>query len=201
MRPRSGISSVSKFGGNSTAVKSVKSRLVRMSKDHLDATLTWLSDSNLRRRIDSLGVPSQKGHSRYWEAHWKDKRNEDYAILNSSGKHIGNCGLCRIDRERRKAELWIYLGCERASGFGSEAVRALLLRGFEQLNLNRISVRVLVDNVEAQSFFRSLGFVEEGKWREDTRFDGTYIDSLWFSVLAREYKAINIKKHESNWKD
>lgn len=88
-------------------------RLVPMSEAHLPATYRWLSGSSeLRRQIDSLRAPTLQGNIEYWHAKWRDATREDYAIVNAVQEHIGNCGLCDIDHQRHKAQLWIYLGGE-----------------------------------------------------------------------------------------
>jgi RimJ/RimL family protein N-acetyltransferase len=166
-------------------------RLVRLGEEHLDATLGWLSDPALRRQIDSLGQPTAATNAAYWRAQWADPRREDYAILHAAGRHVGNCGLTGIDRSRRKAELWIYLGdsAARGAGSGASAVRLLLRRAFDELELNRVYLRVLANNPAAERFYRRLGFVAEGRWRADTWQDGRPVDALWFSMLADEYRA------------
>lgn len=163
-------------------------KLARMSGEHLEATWNWLRDPLMRLEVDCLGKPSHEENQSYWQNHWNNESREDYAILDLKGNHIGNCGLKDIDLNRRKAELWIYLGEKKRSGNGSAAVKKLLSRGFDQLKLNRISVRVLSSNPVAMRFFSSLGFVEEGRFREDSRHDGAFVDSIWFSILAQEYR-------------
>jgi [ribosomal protein S5]-alanine N-acetyltransferase len=157
-----------------------------MDERHLESTYRWLQSADLRRRLDSLTAPTREGNAEYWRRHWADPRREDYAIVDAAERHIGNCGLSSIDLRRRKAELWIYLGEQRTSGAGGAAARALLRRGFDELGLNRVYARVLATNQPAQRFFERLGFVLEGRWREDTVVDGVFDDSLWFSLLARE---------------
>jgi RimJ/RimL family protein N-acetyltransferase len=135
-----------------------------------------------------LGAPPAETNAAHWRAHWANPAREDYAIEDQAGLHRGNCGLCNIDRRRRKAEIWAYIGDGRGSGLGMAAVERLLRRGFEELGLNRIYLRVLTDNPEAERFWRRFGFQPEGRWREDTLLDGKFVDSLWFSLLAREYQ-------------
>jgi RimJ/RimL family protein N-acetyltransferase len=159
-----------------------------MGEEHLESTLGWLSDPLLRRQIDSLGEPSADEHARYWRTRWSDPGREDYAILDGDGQHVGNCGLSGIDVRRLKAELWIYLGERRGRGIARAAAGRLLERAFCELRLNRVYVRVLLNNPRAERFFRGLGFVDEGRLRDDTRQDGRFVDALWLSMLAREFR-------------
>lgn len=167
--------------------RSAKPKLVPMREKHLNATFKWLQNSSLRSRIDCLEAPTKARHEAYWNQKWSDKSRRDFAILNKGLGHIGNCGLRDIDLKRGKAELWIYLGGDYRRRIGSYAVRELLAKAFKEMRLNRVYVRVLATNAPAEKFFRSLGFAHEGCWRNDTRRDGRYVDSQWFSILAKEY--------------
>jgi len=166
----------------------VAARLVRMDASHLSATLRWLQDPELRRQVDSLSAPTEETNAAYWRVRWRDPEREDYAILALDDRHVGNCGLCHIDRHRRKAELWIYLGeaTARGRGIGRAAVEALLRRAFDELGLYRVYLRVAADNPAAARFYERLGFLAEGRWRADTWHDGRPVDSLWYSLLAGE---------------
>ncbi|MBI4971291.1 MAG: GNAT family N-acetyltransferase [Candidatus Omnitrophica bacterium] len=171
-----------------TLKQNLQVNLVPLGPEHLDATFRWLCDAELRRRIDSLGgEPTRQGNEAYWQNKWQDKTQENYAILDSQKKHVGNCGLSKICLHRKKAELWIYLGEKRRSGLGREACRKLLHRAFQEIKLNRVYVRVLADNGPAISFFRALGFSEEGRFRDDTFSNGRFVDSVCLGLLAKEY--------------
>lgn len=162
--------------------------LVRFGEEHFEATRRWLANSTrLCEQIDCLSVPSQSGNQAYWHANLKDETREDYAILAAAG-HIGNCGLNEIDRKRKKAQLWIYLGGREGGGIGGKAIRALLARAFDELALERVYIRVLVTNPRAYGFYKTLGFVDEGRLRHDTVHNNDYVDSFLLSMLSGEYK-------------
>ncbi|HEX6513905.1 MAG TPA: GNAT family protein, partial [Chloroflexota bacterium] len=163
--------------------------LVPMGEPHLQNTLLWLLDPELRRQVDSLDEPTPEGHAQYWRDRWCRTDREDYAILDAAGQHAGNCGLLNIDRRRRKAEAWAYLGMMRGAGLGSSAVEHLLRHAFDELSLHRVYLRVRADNPAAQRFWTRLGFQVECRWRDDTCHDAGFVDSLWLSMLENEYRA------------
>jgi RimJ/RimL family protein N-acetyltransferase len=162
-------------------------QLVRMDVNHLEATRGWLLDDELRRQVDTTEPPTRERNCAYWRARWADSTQESYAILTPNGEHVGNCGLINVDRQRRKAELWAYLGTSRGEGVGSTAVLGLLARAFSELGLNRVCLRVLATNQRAECFYRRLGFRPEGRARQDTWIDGQPVDSIWLSILAEDY--------------
>jgi ribosomal-protein-alanine N-acetyltransferase len=75
-------------------------------------------------------------------------------------------------------------------GIGSEALRAIVQFGFEQLNLNRIYAGTISDNHESVRLLERLGFRREGTQREHSwEDDGTFHDSAMYGLLARELPA------------
>ena len=159
-----------------------------MGTAHLAATLKWLRNPRLRSLIDASATPTPTMNRRYWQRNWRDETRLDFAVLNSDGEHVGNCGLMRIDRVRKKAELWIYLGAQRGREIGSHAVRLLLERAFRLLRLHRVYLRVVATNPGAVRFHRRLGFRQEGVSRHDSRIGKKWVDSIAFSMLASEYR-------------
>ena len=157
--------------------------LVRMDFRHLANTLRWLSDAGLRDQIDSHGAPTEDGNRCYWEKNWANPTREDYAILDTDGEHVGNCGLSSIDSPKSEAELWIYLGENRGRGMGSWAVRALIKRAFNELGLNQLRLRVVTNNPRAAKFYLSLGFKENTNDENFLR-EKAHSDSRWFFMVA-----------------
>jgi RimJ/RimL family protein N-acetyltransferase len=90
-----------------------------------------------------------------------DGRAHILAIETLDGKHIGNCSYYNLDRGKREAELGILIG-EMAcwdSGYGTDAVAALVHYAFKKEGLKRMYLHTLVENVRAQKCFQKCGFV------------------------------------------
>lgn len=163
--------------------------LVRMSEVHLANTCQWLKSDGLRRQIDCRHAPTEEENRNCWLARWREDSREDYAIT-VRDRHIGNCGLCDIDRPRRKAQMWIYLGEAQGCGHGTSAARQLLARAFDALGLNRVYLRVVAHNDHAVRLYAKLGFVREGILRQDTVQEDGFVDSIVMGLLASEYRRI-----------
>lgn len=162
--------------------------LTAFTEEHLAATFEWLQDAQLRRQIDSSEAPAPATHEQYWRHRLIDPNRPTFAIVRD-GVHVGNCGLV-VDPVRRKGEAWIYLGRDRAGGIGRVAVEQLLESAFDDLGLNRVFARVLATNEAALRFWRSLGFVEEGRLRADTWFDDEAVDAFVLSLLEPEWRVL-----------
>ncbi len=104
------------------------------------------------------------------------------------GETIGEVGLHSIDHYHQRAEVGISLGRPYwGRGNGQDALRTLLDYGFRHLNLTKISLRVLADDERAVGAYRKAGFVEEGRLRDHSWYDGTRHDELVMSVLREEW--------------
>jgi [ribosomal protein S5]-alanine N-acetyltransferase len=89
-------------------------------------------------------------------------------VLKDDGRYIGRCGLYpSIGREKRgeqkvagEAVLGFYLAREYwGQGFASEAGRAFVKFGFDELNLERIVTAVQVENTASVRVLEKIGFV------------------------------------------
>lgn len=124
----------------------------------------WKRDPELAR-LDAT-IPLDLPFSMYLisyaeELNHYDGRTHTYAIENLDGKHIGNCSYYNLDRDRREAELGILIGEASCwdSGYGTDAVAALVRYAFRKESLKRMYLHTLVENIRAQRCFRKCGFV------------------------------------------
>lgn len=164
--------------------------LVPFSWEHVDTTYHWLQDRELCNAIDCVRPPTEDENRNYWKRELSDANRKTFAIETVDPKcHIGNCGIRNLDTARRKSELWIYLGIRQREGLGKIACNLLLDFCFSELTLHRIYLRVLETNRTARRFYERLGFVSEGRLRDDTSIDNHPIDSIIFSILDHEFTA------------
>ncbi|MBK8138947.1 MAG: GNAT family N-acetyltransferase [Chloroflexi bacterium] len=74
-------------------------------------------------------------------------------------------------------------------GIMPEALTAVLDFGFNQIGLNRIEADCSIMNLASQRVLQKVGFVYEGRQRDQYYYDGTYFDLLLWSILKREWAA------------
>ena len=74
-------------------------------------------------------------------------------------------------------------------GYAIDAGRTLINYGFAVLGLHRITAAIGPDNVASITVVERLGFTREGRLREHVFTNGTWRDSLLYSVLAQEWPA------------
>jgi len=113
-------------------------------------------------------------------------------IIEAEGRAVGDINLFQIDTRDARAliGLSIWSRDDWDKGYGTDATRAMMRWGFEQMHLNRIELEVAVDNPRAIHVYeKKLGFVREGLRREQHFDDGAYHDALIMGILAREFAA------------
>jgi RimJ/RimL family protein N-acetyltransferase len=121
---------------------------------------------------------------------WIKEHHTDAAwfAIDVDAETIGEVGLHSIDHYHQRADVGVSIGKQYwGRGFGQDAVRTLLDYGFRHLNLAKISLRVLADDERAVGAYRKAGFVEEGRLRAHTWYDGTRHDELVMSVLREDW--------------
>ncbi|WP_239075309.1 GNAT family N-acetyltransferase [Planosporangium flavigriseum] len=74
-------------------------------------------------------------------------------------------------------------------GYATDAARALVDFGFRQLGLHRISAAIGPDNEASIAVVKRLGMQYEGRIRDHVFTNGSWRDSLLYSVLAAEWEA------------
>lgn len=113
-----------------------------------------------------------------------------FAICSRDGRMVGEIAMDRIHHRNRSAELVIALFDEADwnRGYGTDALRTLLRFLFEQMNFHRLQLLVHEDNERAIHVYGKLGFVREGRLRDENFRGGRYTASLVMAVLADEFR-------------
>lgn len=132
------------------------------------------------------------------------QNKEVWAIeLKTEHKMIGLVGLL-ADRKRDNPESKM-LGYELSEsywgkGYSVEAIHALLNHGFNDLNIEIVSVNHYPFNIQSEAVIKKIGFIYEGTLRQSTlRFDGIILDNVLYSLTKDEYnQKIKGKLHASN---
>ena len=124
----------------------------------------------------------------FFDAQAKDKDNPNFAI-EADGVFIGDCGLHNTDRRSGTAEVGIGIG-DRAywgRGYGREALTLLVDYGFRMQNFRKLWLEVHASNERALRCYRSVGFVEEGRQREQVWSDGRYEDTVLMGLFRSDF--------------
>lgn len=173
-------------------------RLRRIERSDLPRFIEWLNDPDVRESLANVYPFSLAQEELWFEGTLKLEPAAQPFAIEARGRsrkvewtHIGGTGFHGVDWRNRSAEVGIFIGREGLwnSGYGTDALRALVRWGFLELNLNRIWLRVYEDNARAIRSYEKVGFRLEGRLRQDRFHAGRYFDTLIMGLLQGELTA------------
>jgi len=113
----------------------------------------------------------------------------DFAIVKKPGKKlIGSCSINIIDSPNGEAMIGYILHRDYWNkGYITEAARAVVAFGFEQMNLHRIIASCDPENTGSYHVMEKIGMQREGYLRQEKMFKGVWRDFLLYAILEKEW--------------
>ena len=100
-------------------------------------------------------------------------------------KLLGYIGFWRMQKENFRAEIgYALLPDYYKKGIADEALKAVIDYGFNTMNLHSIEANLNPDNAASSKLLEKNSFVKEAYFRENYYFEGKFIDSLIYCLLA-----------------
>ncbi|MFB6188853.1 MAG: GNAT family N-acetyltransferase [Halapricum sp.] len=75
----------------------------------------------------------------------------------------------------------------QGNGYIPEATSLLLDHAFGERRLNKVWAMVIEPNRPSQAVLEKLGFELEGNYRKETFYEGEYVDSRRYGILAEDW--------------
>ncbi|MBU3143466.1 GNAT family N-acetyltransferase [Clostridium sp. CF012] len=153
--------------------------------------LEWMKDSrvNCFFRFDSQNV-TIKSVTEFINSCVEDNNNYHFAIADDNDIYQGTISLKNIDIDAGTGEYAIALHYEaQGKGIGTFATKQLLKYAFETLNLNRVYLNVLEDNINAIKLYKKCGFIFEGEFKQHIKIQGQFKNLKWYGILKENYYA------------
>jgi RimJ/RimL family protein N-acetyltransferase len=141
--------------------------------------------------------PADLDQARGWiDAALADRRADrrfPFAVLSAeSGSVIGSTSYWDFDAHNAHVEIgstWLNRG-SWGTGRNAEAKLLLMTHAFETLGLERVAFRTDILNERSQRAIERLGATREGVHRREMRRrDGSWRDSIHYSLLCEEWPA------------
>ncbi|MFF3545936.1 GNAT family N-acetyltransferase [Streptomyces platensis] len=110
-------------------------------------------------------------------------------VVRETGILIGDVTFVWRSREHRQGGIgYVFHPAHAGHGYATEASRALLKLGFEELRLHRIQAELDGRNTASARLLERLGMRREGHLRENEFLDGEWSDEVIYAMLAREWR-------------
>jgi len=105
------------------------------------------------------------------------------------GRVIGEVNLLWVSRRHRQGEIgFVFNPDHQGAGLATEAARALLGLGFDDLGLHRIVGRCLAGNLPSARLMERLGMRQEAHHVHCELFKGEWGDELVYAMLENEWR-------------
>jgi RimJ/RimL family protein N-acetyltransferase len=117
----------------------------------------------------------------------------------TSGRAIGSTRFLNISRHDRRVEIgWTWIGKRwQRTAANTEAKYLMLRHAFESWGCVRVELKTSTLNERSRAAIQRIGGVEEGTFRRHMRnADGTWRDTIWFSILDREWSDVKQRLEE-----
>jgi RimJ/RimL family protein N-acetyltransferase len=114
-------------------------------------------------------------------------------IAKSLDRAVGSTRFANIDVANKRAEIgWTWLANDwQKSGANTEAKLLMLQHAFERMGCIRVEFKTDRRNDKSRAALLRIGAVQEGILRQHMVLpDGTYRDSVYFSVLDSEWPRV-----------
>ena len=167
----------------------VTARLVlrEYTRDDTEAVHRFASDPESCRYV--AWGPNTPEDTRNFVESWLEEQATEprtgwtFAVTEAGGEPFGSVGLYRDGPHQ--AEMGFSIRRDRwGAGYATEAGRALLGFGFDDLGLHRIWATCRPENVGSWRVLEKVGMQREGHLRDHVRIRGAWQDSLLYAAIA-----------------
>ncbi|MDH4157449.1 MAG: GNAT family N-acetyltransferase [candidate division Zixibacteria bacterium] len=164
--------------------------LTPTTDDDFEDHYRWLHDRGISYLDDRHFRPVSRARAKeQFDARRNAEDVMSLAVLSrQDGRFMGLTELYGIDYYERKCYWGLILGeGYRRQGYGTEIAELIMKYVFDDLGFNRLKSYTHSGNTGSMQFHKSLGFVQEGRLRQEFFFGGEYVDGLDYAILRGEY--------------
>ena len=117
-----------------------------------------------------------------------DENNLNMVCVDEYDNYLGTVSLKNIDKRAKNAEYAISFSYEsQGTGAAAFATKEILKYAFDNLGLERVYLNVIPQNERANNFYKKMGFVFEGEFRNHILINGKLCNLCWYSILKDEF--------------
>ncbi|HXB39423.1 MAG TPA: GNAT family N-acetyltransferase [Bacteroidia bacterium] len=128
-----------------------------------------------------------EAHIKIIEEGIKKKEHINWAItLKGEDKLIGILGFYRMALEHHRSEVgYMLLKQYHRKGIMNEALNAVIDYGFNKIKFHQIEAIIDNNNAASEGILIKNKFVKEAHFKENYLFGGKYLDSVHYTILAK----------------
>jgi RimJ/RimL family protein N-acetyltransferase len=154
----------------------------------------WNCDTEIHRLADS--EPAQLWSEKKLKEHFEKQQEKDTHAYRFSLRALADdrlIGIIGLVPNETCEDAWLYIVIHErdflSKGYGTDAMKLIVQYGFEELNLQRITLGLHGYNERALKTYQKVGFQLEGKMRGEGKREGARYDGLYMGILREEWEA------------
>ena len=162
--------------------------LRKLADKDIPFMLEWMHDSEVNCWFRFPAAMATEGSAaEFIAASAMDIASRHYAICNDEDEYMGTISLKNISSIDRNAEFAIALR-KRAwgKGYASWGIKEILKIAFEELDLVKVYMNVLADNLRAIRLYKKMGFQYEGEFQRHWNIHGKWKNIQWYAIFKEE---------------
>lgn len=171
--------------------------LCRIGTEHAEALLRLRTEEQVMKYIERPRPPGMDELMAFIEkVNTQVDNNENISwavVLKETNEFTGIIGFYRPLPEHARGEIGYSMLPEFwGKGIMSEAMKAVLEYGFETIGFNSIFADLNANNTRSEKIVIRNGFRKEAHFRENFYWEGTFRDSLIYTMLKSEWRFMSV---------
>lgn len=160
--------------------------LDKITVEDIPQIVLYLQDKVFSDYTSNIPYPYRKEDAEFWlklsTESFQNRKGITFAIREKKGKLLGAIGL--HDEGSDKAELGYWIGTPNWNkGYVTEAAKAVIDYGFNQLNFNKIFATYFPHNPASGKVLGKIGMKKEAVLKQHLKKDGKYYDIPMYSIF------------------
>lgn len=160
--------------------------------DSVSMLKNWIADERVQFMYAEPVYTTEPEVKELLDKYIGSYEKEDYyrwAIMEKeSGECIGQIAYFLVDSKNHFAEIEYCIGVAfQRKGYATEAAKAVIHYGFEQIRLHKVQICVRPNNTPSKQVIEKCGFTYEGTLRDYFYMNGGYEGRMYYSILREEY--------------
>lgn len=153
-------------------------------KDATSRYANWLNDPIVNKFLETRSATILDLKDYIQEKNHDEKALLLGIFLKNSGVHIGNVKLEPIDMENKTAQFGLLIGDKNywEKGFGTEVTKTVVKWAFEKLNLKKVELGVIANNIPAIDVYKKAGFKILRTKKKAINHSGVLFDEVIMAV-------------------
>lgn len=165
-------------------------RLRRLEYADAAGMLEWMNDDIIMQYFKFNGKNKTIDEIKIFIDHSYTEVNQHFAVADyETNEYLGTISLKNIDKGNKKAEYAICLRSKAiGKGIAKDATNQLIRYAQKSLNLHKIYLNVLAENIRASRFYEKMGFIAEGIAKDDIILNGDFKTLKLYSLILENGK-------------